>query len=125
MIKLMKYTKVVLNNMKEQVMRKILSTAEILIRPLIVFNIEMVFWVVVKIAEIYQYPKKRVKNNHTKKIDFIFLNTHQSAQIMASASLKMVRNMANEKKQIHMMIYENVYNKVLELDGEPIHGFFK
>ena len=37
-------------NMKEQVMQKIISNVEILIHTMIVFKIEIVFWVVVKIS---------------------------------------------------------------------------
>ena len=47
---LMKHIQMFLTNMKEQVMQKIISTVEILIHPLTLFQIGIIFWVVVEIA---------------------------------------------------------------------------
>ena len=47
MITLMKYIQMVLTNMKEKVTQQSLSTVAILIHPLTVFQIGMMYWVVV------------------------------------------------------------------------------
>ena len=49
---LIKYTQMVSTDKKKQVMHKSLSTVEILIHPLTFFQIGIVFWVVLEIAEI-------------------------------------------------------------------------
>ena len=85
----------VLTNTKYKVIQKGLSTVEILIHRLIVLHIVNMFWIIVKTSERQQYLKKRVKNHHKKTLDFIFLDKYQSAQMMASVPLNMVRHMLN------------------------------
>ena len=49
----------VLTNMKEQIMQQSISIVEILIHPLICFQIGIEFWFVVKNVEGYKYLKKK------------------------------------------------------------------
>ena len=93
---LMKYILVVLDNMKGQVLHQILSIVEIIIHTLTVFQIEILYWVVVKISQRKQYLKNKLKIHHLKQIDFIFLHTYQNDQIMSSYSVKAARNVAIE-----------------------------
>ena len=52
MITLMKYIQMFITNVKEQVMQQSLPTVNILIHLLTVYQIGIVFWVVVEITEI-------------------------------------------------------------------------
>ena len=52
MNKLMKYTQIFITDMKDQVVQKSLSKVGILLHTLTVFQIGILFWVVVVISEI-------------------------------------------------------------------------
>ena len=102
----------VLINTKEQVMQKIICTIEILINPLIVFQTEILFWVVVVISETWKYKKKKVKMNNKKIQSYsIFLDTYRSAQIMASSPLNMVRHVVSAKNYSQIIKEVNIYKQ--------------
>ena len=81
----------VLSYMKYQFMQKILSTLEILIHPLKVFQIGMFLCCCGSFRKI-TILEEEGENPPQKKRDIIFLNTYQNSQIMASYPLKMVRH---------------------------------
>ena len=60
-------------------------TVEISIHPPIVFHIGIMYWVLVEIIEILQYPKKIVKIRHqTRQLDLVYFDTYQSDKIIVS-----------------------------------------
>ena len=63
----MKYIQMFITNVKEQVMQQSLPTVNILIHLLTIYQIGIVFWVVVEITEIWQYLKKKMKIHHQTK----------------------------------------------------------
>ena len=88
----------VLTNTKEQAMQQIISNIAILIYPLTVFQIGIVFWVVVRILEKWQKLNRKVKNyNQTRQLDSIYLNTYQNYQIMEPYPLNTVRYVASTR----------------------------
>ena len=113
MVTLIKYIQIVLTDMKYQVIKQSLSTVDILVHPLIVFQIGILSWVVVVIEKIWQYLNNEVKiNNQTKQLDFIFFHTHQSDQIMRSSPLNMTIHGTSATNHSQMM-KEDKYKQTL------------
>ena len=77
-------------------MNQRLSTVEILIHSLKVFKIRMMFLGYCGNFKKKTTPEKQIKNSsQKKKLNFIFLNTYQNSQIVASASLNMIRHVVS------------------------------
>ena len=108
-------------------MHKILYIVDILFHPLIVFQIGILFWIVLIIRLRRRYLRNKLEKHHpTWQLYFIFLNTYQSAKIMVATPLNMVRHIVSAKTFSQMMKEGNIYtNKLLAFIWESIHKFHK
>ena len=88
----MKYTQMVVTNMKGQSMHPSLSTVYISIHPQRISHIGILYWFSVVILKILQYLKIY---HQTTQLNFIYFNTYKSNQIVSYVTLDMVIHVAS------------------------------
>ena len=63
--------------------------------------------------------------HQTRQLYFMCLGTYQSAKIVESFSLKILRHLGREKIEVKLLKSKIYTNKELYLIEEPIHIFYK